>query len=396
MSLRHLRSTALPRTRLAIALTLAAAAAVYVVTGHVNADDPAIVAAPPAPQVEVTTLEPVEIRAWNEFSGRLSPVDSAAIKPLVSGTIQQVLFEEGDWVEAGSPLFVIDPRPHEAALAAAEAQLATAQSRAQLAQDEFDRAEQLLESRLLSQSLFDSASSALRVAQAAVAEAESVVSQAKLNLEYAHVSAPVSGRISRAELTVGNVVEAGPNAPVLTTVVADDRFYVEFNVSEPLYLEFMRSEHMRTGQDTQAMPVELTLANDGRSYHGHIHAFDNHLDTRSGTIRARALVENSDGALTAGMYATVRVGAAQTAEALLVPERAIGTNQNHKFVYVVDAANVAQYRQVTLGGQHEGQRIVTGGIEAGEQVIVNGLARVMPNTPVDPVPAAESQAVAAR
>src|SRR5690606_36555114 len=200
--------------------------------------------------------------------------------------------------------------------------------------DEFQRAEQLLASKLLSQSLYDSAASTLRVAQAEVREAESAVSQAKLNLEYAHVSAPVSGRISRAELTVGNVVEAGPNAPVLTTIVADDRFYAEFNVSEPLYIELVRA-----AQDPQAMPVELTLANDGRRYRGHIHSFDNQLDTRSGTIRARALVANSDGALTAGMYATVRVGAAQTTEALLIPERAIGTNQNHKFVYVVDNDN---------------------------------------------------------
>lgn len=386
-----LRVPSLPRTRLAVALTLAAAAAIYVVTGHVNADDPALAAAPPAPQVEVATLEPVEIRAWNEFSGRLSPVDSAAIKPLVSGTIQQVLFDEGQWVEAGSPLFVIDPRPHEAALAAAEAQLITAQSRAQLAKDEFERAEQLLASKLLSQSLYDSAASTLRVAQAEVREAESAVSQARLNLEYAHVSAPVSGRISRAELTVGNVVEAGPNAPVLTTIVADDRFYAEFNVSEPLYIELVRA-----AQDPQAMPVELTLANDGRRYHGHIHSFDNQLDTRSGTIRARALVANSDGALTAGMYATVRVSAAQTSEALLVPERAIGTNQSHKFVYVVDNDNVAQYRQVTLGGQYEGQRIVMDGVAPGEHVIVNGLARVMPNSTVDPVPATDAPSVAAR
>lgn len=385
------RVPSLPRTRLAVALTLAAAAAIYVVTGHVNADDPALAAAPPAPQVEVATLEPVEIRAWNEFSGRLSPVDSAAIKPLVSGTIQQVLFDEGQWVEAGSPLFVIDPRPHEAALAAAEAQLITAQSRAQLAKDEFERAEQLLASKLLSQSLYDSAASTLRVAQAEVREAESAVSQARLNLEYAHVSAPVSGRISRAELTVGNVVEAGPNAPVLTTIVADDRFYAEFNVSEPLYIELVRA-----AQDPQAMPVELTLANDGRRYHGHIHSFDNQLDTRSGTIRARALVANSDGALTAGMYATVRVSAAQTTEALLVPERAIGTNQSHKFVYVVGNDNVAQYRQVTLGGQHEGQRIVVDGVTPGEDVIVNGLARVMPNSTVDPVPVTDAPSVAAR
>jgi multidrug efflux system membrane fusion protein len=380
-------------TKLALAFVLAATGAVYLYAGNASAEDPAAVRAPPAPQVEVATLQPTEIRAWHEFSGRLTPVESAAIKPLASGTIQQVLFTEGDWVSQGAPLFVIDPRPHQAALSGAEAQLATAQSRARLAEDEFNRAGQLLESKLLSQSLYDAAASARQVAQAAVKEAESALSQARLNLEYAHVSAPISGRISRAELTVGNVVETGANAPVLTTIVADDRFYVEFNVSESLYIQAMRN-----AQDQQAMPIELTLAEDGGvSYHGHIHAFDNHLDSTSGTIRARAVVDNADGALTAGMYANVLLGSAQMTEALLVPERAIGTNQSHKFVYVVDGENVAQYREITLGGQYEGQRIVEGGIEAGEQVVVNGLSHIAPNSKVDPVPAAaEPSAVAVR
>jgi multidrug efflux system membrane fusion protein len=378
-------------TRLALAFVVATTGAVYFYAGTVNADDPAVAAAPPAPQVEVATLEAIEIRAWNEFSGRLTPVDSAAIKPLVSGTIQQVLFTEGDWVSAGDPLFVIDPRPHQAALAGAEAQLATAQSRAQLAEDEFARAGQLLESKLLSQSLYDSSASALQVAQAAVKEAESAVSQARLALEYAHVSAPISGRNSRAELTVGNVVDTGANAPVLATIVADDRFYVEFNVSESVYIQAARNS-----QDQQAMPVEVTLADGGEvTYKGHIHAFDNHLDTTSGTIRARALVDNSDGALTAGMYANVRVGSAQMTEALLVPERAIGTNQSHKYVYVIDADDVAQYREITLGGQYLGQRIVESGVAAGEEVVVNGLSHITPNSKVDPVPV-DPDAVAAR
>ncbi len=393
-----MRSSQLPRfafsnTKLALAFVLATTGAVYFYAGNANAEDPPAALAPPSPQVEVATLQPTEIRAWHEFSGRVTPVESAAIKPLASGTIQQVLFTEGDWVSQGAPLFVIDPRPHQAALIGAQAQLATAQSRAELAQDEFNRAGQLLESKLLSQSLYDSAASALQVGQAAVMEAESALSQAELNLEYAHVSAPISGRISRAELTVGNVVEAGANAPVLTTIVADDRFYVEFNISESLYIQAVRN-----AQDQQAMPVELTLAEDGGvTYHGHIHAFDNHLDSTSGTIRARAVVDNADGALTAGMYADVRLGSAQMTAALLVPERAIGTNQSHKFVYVIDGDNVAQYREITLGGQYDGQRIVEEGIAAGEQVVVNGLSHIAPNSKVDPVPAApEPTAVALR
>src|SRR5690606_26128992 len=239
--------------------------------------------------VEITVLEPQAIRRWTSFSGRLSAVESAAIKPLVSGTIHQVLFEEGQLVKKGDPLFLIDPRPHQATLKRAEAQLATARSRAKLAEDELQRAQQLVASKLVSQSIFDAAVSDSQVAQAAVLEAESVLSQATLNLEYAHITAPISGRVGRAELTVGNVVDAGANAPVLTTIVAADRLYAEFNVNDQADLQTLRN-----GQQPQAMPVELTLAGENSvTYLGRIHAFDNRLDTASGTIRARAIFENT-------------------------------------------------------------------------------------------------------
>lgn len=366
--------------KFALAAFLATAGVASFYMDSASAEDP-VVLAPAAPQVEVATLQGSQIRTWSEFSGRITPVQSAQIKPLVSGTIQQVLFTEGERVKQGSPLFVIDPRPHQAALLSAQARLATAQSRVQLAEDEFKRAGQLLASKVLSQSLYDAAVSSLQVAQAAVMEAEGALSQAQLNLEYAHISAPISGRVSRAELTLGNVVEAGANAPVLTTIVADESFYVEFNVSESLYIQLVRNSH-----NPQAMPVELTLGeNTGVTYQGHIHAFDNHLDTASGTIRARALVDNADGVLAAGMYANVRLGAAQLSEVLLVPERAIGTNQSHKFVYVIDAENVAQYREISLGEQYQGQRIVVDGIAAGEQIVINGLSHISPNSKVDPV-----------
>lgn len=379
-------------SKLALGIVLATAGATYHYINQAAAEEPVAVT-PPAPAVEVTTLEVQQIRPWHEFSGRLTPVESAEIKPLVGGTIQEVLFTDGQWVEAGQPLFVIDPRSHEAAAQSAEARLVTAQSKEQLAKDELARAEKLLSSKLISQSLYDAAASELRVAEAAVTEAASELNQAWLKVEYAHISAPVSGRVSRAELTTGNVVEAGANAPVLATVVADDRFYAEFNISEAVYIEAIRN-----AGDAQAMPVELTLSEDNSVvYHGHIHAFDNHLDTNSGTIRARALVDNTDGALTAGMYTNVRVGEPDTVDALLVPERAIGTNQSHKYVYVVGTDNVAQYREITLGEQYQGQRVVMAGIAAGEQVVVNGLAHVQPNTKVDPVAVQQDpQAVATR
>ncbi len=349
----------------------------YYVT-FVDAATPAAV--PPAPAVDVVVVEPQAIRSWASFSGRLTPVESAAIKPLVSGTIQQVLFTEGQQVKKGQSLFVIDPRPHQASVQSAQAQLATAKSRATLAQDELSRAQQLIAAKLVSQSVYDAAFSAHQVAQAEVKQAQAVLSQAKLSLEYAHISAPISGRVGRAELTAGNVVEAGANAPLLTQIVASDKLYAEFNVDEATYIQFVRNT-----KNTQDMPVDLTLASDTSvTYSGHISAFDNQLDTNSGTIRARAIFDNKDGALTAGMFANVRLGSAEKVHALLVPERAIGTNQSKKYVLVVDENNTANYHEITLGEHYNGLRVVQSGIAAGDKVIVNGLSHVRPKTVVSP------------
>jgi multidrug efflux system membrane fusion protein len=367
-------------TYAAIAI-LTGIAGVHYVSGVVAATPAAV---PPAPAVEVVVLQPREIRTWAGFSGRLAPVESAAIKPLVSGTIQKVLFTEGQQVKKGQPLFVIDPRPHQASVQRAQAQLATAQSRAKLAQDELTRARQLIGAKLVSQSVYDSALSAHQVAQADVKQADAALNQAKLDLEYAHITAPISGRVGRAELTVGNVVDAGVNAPVLTQIVANDRLYAEFNVDEATYVQLVRNN-----QNVQSMPVELSLAGDeAATYEGNIYAFDNRLDTNSGTIRARAIFDNKDGALTAGMFANVRLGSSEKVKALLVPERAIGTNQSKKYVLVVDKKNTANYREVVLGDHYEGQRIVQVGVNAGEKIIVNGLSHVRPKSVVTPTLAA--------
>lgn len=369
---------------LALAMLLGVTA-LYCVNRADAADTPA---APPAAAVEVVQVKPQAVRSWNHFSGRLAAVESASVKPLVSGTIQQVLFKEGQQVKKGQPLFVIDPRPHQASVARAQAQLATAESRAKLASDEFKRTQQLINAKLVSQSLYDSAATNAQVAQAELQQAQANLAQAKLDLEYAHISAPISGRIGRAELTEGNVVEAGANAPVLTRIVANDKLYAEFNVDEATYIRSVRNT-----KNQNAMPVELTLAGDTSVvYQGNISAFDNHLDPTSGTIRARAIFDNADGALTAGMFANVRLGSAEKADALLVPERAIGTNQSKKFVMVVDEKNIATYHEVVLGDHYNGQRLVLSGLQPGEKVIVNGLSHVRPNTPVNPTIVPESEA----
>lgn len=339
---------------------------------------------PQAPAVEVVTLKEEQVRHWVEFSGRLQAVDFVKVRPRVGGTIQQVFFKDGETVDAGAPLFVIDPRPFEAAVAKAKAQLESAKSERQFAEAELARNRQLIKKKVISESRYDSSNNAYKVTLAAVNEAEAALKQARLDLEYAHITAPVSGRISRAEITEGNVIEAGPNAPVLTTIVSNDTLYAEFDVDEQTYVKTVRQ--MAGG----APPVELVLPGDQEVvYRGVLHSFDNRLDTSSGTIRARALFENRDGALLAGMYAKVRLSAASKEFVLMVPERAIGTNQDQKFVYAINQNHEVNYRVVQPGRSVGIQRVILSGLEPGEQVIVNGLHRVRPKMLVQPVEKAQ-------
>ncbi|MEZ5530210.1 MAG: efflux RND transporter periplasmic adaptor subunit [Porticoccaceae bacterium] len=367
------------------ALVLAAAAGLYyaVVPSDGHTGDAAGATPPPTP-VEVIELKIEPVRLWTDFSGRLTAVDSAEIKPRVSGEIQKVLFDDGQLVTQGEELFVIDPRPFAAAVQQAEAQLESARSRATLAKDELERARKLVERQLVSESIFDAAKNEYRVAQASIQEAQSALTKAKLDLDYAHIKAPFDGRISRAELTVGNIVEAGSNAPILATLVANKRLYAEFNVDEQTYIRSMRQQAA-----SGTMPVDLTLSGDDKVYHGQIHAFDNQLDISTGTIRARAVFDNTDGALTPGMYANVHLGAPEAEAVMLLPSKAIGTNQDKKYVYVVDEDNIISYREVALGAHHLSQRVVLRGLQAGERIVVNGLSHIRPGMVVDPTPATE-------
>lgn len=333
----------------------------------------------PAP---VVTLQNEQFRQWNEFSGRLEAVDMVEVQPQVSGTITKIFFEEGSQVEKGQELFLIDPRPYEAALARAEADLASARSQASLAKVELDRAKSLMQQEFLSKSVFDQRQSGYRVANSSIQSAEAAVKTAKLNLEYAHVKAPISGRVGRAEITEGNVVESGPNAPVLTTIVASENIYAEFDVDEQTYLQMVRYKQDK-GAD---MPVKLKLSSDETAkYEGTIRSFDNQLDTTSGTIRARAIFKNDDGALVPGMYATVRLGSAEEKDALRVSERAIGVDQDRRYVYVVNDENKIEYRAVKLGAKEDGKRIILSGLEAGERIIPSGLQRFRPGMEVQPM-----------
>ncbi len=342
--------------------------------------DAQISAAIPIPSVDVVTLQLQSIRSWSTFSGRLRAVDYVEVRPRVGGTIVKVLFKDGTLVKKSDSLFMIDPRPFKAEFSSARAELESAQSRATLTKQELMRAKGLVKKNAISQSRFDTAKSDYQMAMASINSAKARIRRAHLDLEYAHIKAPVSGRISRAEITEGNVIEAGPNAPVLTTIVSIDQLYAEFDVDEQTYIKTWRQS---TGD---AMPVELTLTSDDSVvYQGMIHSFDNQLDTASGTIRARAIFDNKDGVLVPGMFVAVRLGAPSEQSTLLVSDRAVRTDQDKKYVYIVTPHKKVAYREVTLGEPREGQRVVLSGLAPGDLVLVNSLQRVRPDMEVQPV-----------
>jgi multidrug efflux system membrane fusion protein len=336
-------------------------------------------AVPPATEVDVATVVSERIVDWQNYSGRLEAVDHVDVRPLVSGTVVAVHFADGAMVKKGDLLFTIDPRPYQAEVDRAAAQLAAARAQAAYASTDAARADRLLTDNAIAKRDYDAKHNAGLEASAAVKAAEAALEAARVNLGYTTITAPVSGRVSRAELTVGNVVSAGVNAPVLTTLVSVSPIYVSFDVDEQTYLQYL-------GRDRNAkVPVMLGLANeDGYSRKGFITSVDNRLDTTSATIRVRAAVDNSDGALVPGLYARIRVGGSEPHPAVLVDDAAIGTDQSKKYVLVVNDANKAEYREVQLGALHDNLRVVTAGLKPGERIVVNGLMRARPNDTVQP------------
>ena len=373
------------------AIAVAGAFALYELP-HASAQPKAAAAEMPAVPVNVETVSPADVRVWSEFSGRLNAVDYAEIRPEVSGRIMEVRFKDGQTVRAGDVLFIIDPRPIEATLAKAEANLASARTKSGFAQTELDRATMLVKSQAIAQRIYDERANDKRVADAAVQAAEAEVLAEKFDLDHDFVKAPITGRVSRPEITLGNLVQSGPNAPLLVSIVSNDGIYADFDVDEQTYLEAVRD-----GADTQAkerrIPVQLAIQGDeGRSYKGTLYSFDNRINNNSGTIRARARFDNKDGSLVPGMFVSVKLGSAMKANALLIPERAVGNDQSKKYVFVVNSDSKAAYREVALGEQVGGKRIVSSGLHAGERVIVDGLQHVMPDAKVQATEATSKDA----
>jgi RND family efflux transporter MFP subunit len=339
--------------------------------------------APMAPQVSVAEVLERPITNFREFTGRIEAVERVELRPRVSGYIESVAFREGAEVSRGEVLFVIDPRPYEATLKRALAELARAESALRQARGEHERAVKLLALRALSQEEFDARASGSEKAAADVQAAQAAVDAAQLDLSFTRVRAPIAGVVGKAEITAGNFVASGES--VLTRLVSIDPVYVRFEGDEAAYLRQEQYTREQGEAQGKAQSVWVGLANEqGHPHQGEMVFTDNELDAQTGTIRARARLSNRERLFTPGLFARVKLGEGATYDAILIEDRAVGTDQTRRFVYVVKPDNTLEYRQVELGDMHEGLRVVRSGLAAGERIVVNGLMRVRPGVTVDP------------
>lgn len=377
------------RRLLAVALGVLAvagmSAAVFGVSGAGARAD--VVVAPAAMPVSVATVVPSDVATWDEFSGRLEAVERVDIRSRVAGTVHAVHFREGALVKKGELLLTIDPAPYAAEVERASAQVAAAQARLAQAKGEQERSQRLWSEQAISRREFDERTNGKGEADANLRAAQAALQTAQLSLGYTQVRAPVAGRVGKLEVTVGNLVAAGPGAPVLTTLVSVSPIYASFDVDEQVIAKALKDVSAGGDRRLERIPVQMgTAASTDTPFEGRLQLVDNQVDAKSGTVRARAVFDNKGGQLMPGQFARIRMGQATQATALLVNERAVGTDQNKKFVLVVGEGNKAEYREVTLGASVNGLRVVKNGLAPNERIVVNGLQRVRPGALVAPQP----------
>ena len=340
----------------------------------------------PPPQVSVAAVVKKDVTLWDEFTGRIEAVDKVEVRPRVAGYLDKANFEEGRRVSKGDLLFQIDDREYRAAHSRAVAEVERARSRAALAQRQLERSRQLVANKLVARNDLDLREDELAQAQANIKATQAAAEQARLNLEFTRVTAPIDGRVGKALVTPGNLV--APGTTLLTTVVSMDPVYVSFEGDENTYLRYQGLE--RAGELPSAReagnPVRMGLADEeGYPHEGTMNFVDNELDAGTGTIRARAVFSNKDGLFTPGLFARVQLLGSGAQSALLINDRAVLTDQDRKFVYVIGPENKALRRDVKLGAQVDGLRIVSQGLAPEDRVIVNGVQKVFfPGMPVDP------------
>ncbi|HHT5261686.1 efflux RND transporter periplasmic adaptor subunit [Klebsiella michiganensis] len=344
-------------------------------------------AAPQAPVVSAADVVVKSISQWDSFNGRIEAVESVQLRPRVSGYIDKVNYADGQEVKKGEVLFTIDDRTYRAALEQAQATLARAKTQASLARSEANRTDKLVNTNLVSREEWEQRRAAATQAQADIRAAQAAVDAAQLNLDFTKVTAPIDGRASRALITSGNLVTAGDSASVLTTLVSQKTVYVYFDVDESTYLHYQSLARSGQGASSNhlAPPVEIGLVGEeGYPHQGKVDFLDNQLTPSTGTIRMRALLDNAQRQFTPGLFARVRLPGSAEFNATLIDDKAVLTDQDRKYVYVVDKEGKAQRRDITPGRLADGLRIVQQGLKPGDRVIVDGLQKVfMPGMPVN-------------
>ncbi|HMV56595.1 MAG: efflux RND transporter periplasmic adaptor subunit [Nitrospira sp.] len=339
--------------------------------------------APPPPEVGVAQVISKPVQQWDEYTGRISAIDTVELRPRASGYVQRVAYKEGQDVKQGDLMFLIDPRPYRAALENAQAQLARARVAQQLETIRNKRAQALIDDNAISHEELDLRRAAQAQSAADVHAAEAAVATAKLNLSFTEVRAPVSGRASRALVTVGNLATADDT--LLTTVVSQDPMYVYFDADENSYLRYKEQER-KNERSAQDNAVHVGLANEaGYPHSGRVDFLDTQVNPTLGTVRARAVLPNPDRIFTPGLFARVQFVSGQKAQALLIDDKAILTDQDRKYVYAVDKDGKAQRKDIVLGGVVDGLRVVQSGLAPDDRIVVVGLQKVFyPGMPVTP------------
>lgn len=348
-------------------------------------------APPPPPGITVAPAIGRSVNEWDEFTGRIEAVEKVEVRSRVSGYVTRVAFIEGREVRKGDVLFVIDPREYRAALDRADAELARAKTQGDLSRSESERANGLIKENAISREEFDARTSGQAQSEAAIRATEAAVRTARLNLEWTVIRAPISGRVSRAEITEGNLVQGGGDPTLLTTIVSLDPVYVYFEGDEQAYLKNVGLSRpgMRPNARVGRTTVRMGLANEeGFPHEGFIDFVDNRLDPGTGTIRARAVFSNKDRLFTPGLFARVQLLGSGKFDAVLVQDAAVGTDQDRKFVYVLKPDSTVEYRGVELGRVIDGLRVIRKGLNPGDQVVINGLQRIRPGARVTPTLAA--------
>ena len=345
----------------------------------------------PALPVNVVTAVEKEVNEWDEFTGRLDPVESVEIRPRVSGYITEIHFEAGAIVKKGDLLYVIDPRPYQADFDRAKAEVDRMDAQLKLSQIELNRAKELRDKNTISASEFDQKAATYQGAAAAKSSAEAAKNSAALNLEFTQIKSPVDGRVSDQRITVGNLVQpgAGPES-VLTTVMSVDPIYAKVDADENAILKYVKlaEEGKRVSARTAKIPAWVELGNESDFPHeGYVDFVDNRLDPGTGTIRARIVLKNwNSNFITPGFFVRVRVAGATPYRAGLVADRVINSQQGVKYAFVVKPDNTIERRTLETGNLFEGKRIVKNGLKDGEKVVSTRLQLLQPGMKVTPVP----------